>query len=96
MDNLFDVPDDDVDMVSRPASRMSSQSARSTTAPPTTDFNIDDESDPQEKANDLRQSKKRAETETSEGSEDIMPTRKRSAPKVFHYHRFLESYLCPT
>jgi hypothetical protein len=69
-------------MLSRPASRMSSQSARSRTAPPTTDFDTDDESDPKEKANEVRQSKKRAETETSEGSEDIAPTRKRSAPKV--------------
>jgi hypothetical protein len=98
VDNLFDIPDDDVDMVSRPASRMSSQSARSRTAPPTTDFETDDESDHEEKAIDPRQSKKRAPTETSEGSEDIMPARKRSAPKVFynHHHHFLESYLCPT
>ena len=61
---------------------MSSRSARSRTAPPTTDFDTDDESDPKERANDLRQSKKQAETETSEGNEDIAPSRKRSAPKV--------------
>lgn len=82
MDNLFDLSDDDVDMPSRPASHMSSQSARSRTAPPTTDFDTDEESDGKEKANDSRQPKKRAETETLEGSKDIVLTRKRSAPKV--------------
>jgi hypothetical protein len=37
---------------------MSSQSARSRTAPPTTDFDTDDESDPKEKANELKAIKK--------------------------------------
>ena len=78
MENLFDA-DDDIDMLSRPSSRMSSHSARSRTAPPTTDFDTDNESDPKENANNPRQSKKR---ETSEGSEDITLTRKRSASKV--------------
>ena len=61
-------------MVSRPASRMSTQSSRSRTAPPTTDFDTDDESDSKKKAKDLRQSKKRA------GKRAL--TQKRSAPKV--------------
>jgi hypothetical protein len=99
VDDLFDVTDHDVDVdtLSRPASRMSSQSARSRTAPPTTDFDTDDEPDPsKEKANDPRKSKKRAETESSEGSEDIVLTWKRSVPKVCSLYYFLNLYLSPT
>lgn len=42
--DLFDFSDGDVDMPSRPSSRMSSRSARSGTTPPLKDFDTDDRS----------------------------------------------------
>jgi len=60
--DLFDFSDGDVDMPSRPSSCMSSRSARSGTAPPTTDFDTDDGSNddgsnPGVKAKGLKQLK---------------------------------------